>query len=282
VGAAIGCVLMTVAVPQFKPPHSRCPATRHNAAPCPVQRIMAAPAPSSTPLVYDVAAFPVVCATFLLCLLRYIWINQNAAARVANCALSFNAVVAHGEVDRILFAQLSHEGAVHLALNMSTLWSLNALESSLGSLRYLKLALSILFLSAAVMLGASYALFKRTGDQTHLTSSAIGYSCVLFGMTSFQSLSNASATVSVFGLHMPALFSPFVSLVMVSLLVPAASFSGHLAGILSGFITGALSLQQVLPISLLAALCLICLISCHARSHALPPDAGAGDDWARL
>ncbi len=124
---------------------------------------------------------------------------------------------------------------------MSTLWSLNAFESSLGSLQYLKLALAILFLSAAVMLGASYALCKRIGDQAHLTSSAIGYSCVLFGMTSFQSLTNASATVSVFGLHMPALFLPFASLVMVFLLVPAASFSGHLACIFTGFLTGAFS-----------------------------------------
>ena len=243
---------------------------------------MAAPAPASTPLVYDVIAFPVVCSTFVLCVFRYIWINQSAAERVAASALSFQSVVADGEIDRILFSQLSHESLLHLALNMSTLWSLHALEGSLGSLQYLKLALAVLFLSAGAMLCASYAMFKRTRDHAHLTSSAIGYSCVLFGMTSFQSLSNASATVSVFGLPMPALLSPFASLVMVSLLVPAASFSGHLAGIIAGFIAGALSLHHVLPLSLLAALCLICLLSHHARSHALPPDPDARDDWASL
>ena len=244
--------------------------------------LMAEPAPASTPLVYDVAAFPVACAVFLLCVLRYMWINHSAAARVRDSALSFKAVVTDGEVDRILFAQLSHESVVHLALNMSTLWSLHDLERALGSLEYMKLSLVLLFLSAAIILCTAHVMFTRTGDHAHLTSSAIGYSCVLFGLTSFQSLSNASATVSIFGLKMPALFGPFASLVMISLLVPAASFSGHLAGIVAGFITGALSLQQVLPFSLLATLSIVCLVSYYARTHTVPPDADAGDDWASL
>jgi phosphoglycerol transferase MdoB-like AlkP superfamily enzyme len=112
-----------------------------------------------------------------------------------------------------------------------------------------------------------------------MTSSAIGYSCVLFGMASFDSLSHASATVSFFGLALPSLLSPFASLVLVSVLVPASSFSGHVSGIIAGFITGALSLQRSIPISSIASLLLVCLISKHARSHAVMNGNGGHEIW---
>jgi membrane associated rhomboid family serine protease len=226
---------------------------------------MAASPPDTTPLAYDIIHFPVVCATLLLCVARFIWINHDAAARVADCAMSFKTIVCDGHYDRVLFAQISHESLVHLALNMSSLVSLHTLESSLGCAQFLKLIITLLFLSAAVMLCSSFALYNYTCDTVHLTSSAIGFSCVLFGLTSFQSMSHASASVSISGITLPALFAPFASLVMVSLLIPAASFSGHLSGIIAGFVTGALKLQRELPASLLAALLLLCLVSKHAR-----------------
>jgi membrane associated rhomboid family serine protease len=232
---------------------------------------MAEHTPLSTPLAYEIADYPVTCTTFILCVLRCIWINRNVPDRVADASFSFKAVMSDGEIDRILFAQVSHESFVHLALNMSSLISLRELESSLGSLEYLKLVIILMFLSALIMLCTSFVLYKHTSQLTHLTSASIGYSCVLFGMTSFQSLLQSTATISIFGLRMPALFSPFASLVMVSILVPTSSFSGHLGGILAGFAAAALSLHQLLPMTFLATLPLLCLVSKCARSQ---PTAG--------
>jgi hypothetical protein len=238
-----------------------------------LQAPMAAPPSDSTPLAYDIVLFPVVSATFILCVARFIWINRDAAARVADCAMSFKAIVCDGHFDRVLYAQISHETLVHLSLNMSSLVSLRALEPSLGSAHFLKLIISLLFLSGAVMLCSSFALYKYTRDAAHITSSAIGFSCVLFGLTSFQSvsLSHAAATVTIFGLTLPALVAPFASLVMVSLLVPTASFSGHFSGIIAGFSCAALSLHRAVPASFLAALLLLCLASKSARSHTVAP-----------
>jgi membrane associated rhomboid family serine protease len=206
---------------------------------------------------------------YYICVVNYIWINRDAAARVANCAFSFKAVVCDGQFDRAFFAQISHESLAHLALNMGSVVSLQQLEQSQGSLAYLKLIAVVMFMSAAIMLALSFIMFKHTGQQHHLTSSdmisAIGYSCVLFGMTSFQSVSAASASVSVLGLRLPALFAPFASLVLVSLIVPAASFTGHVSGILAGFITGALALQLLLLVSFLITLPLLCVL-CIAAS----------------
>jgi membrane associated rhomboid family serine protease len=230
---------------------------------------MAAPPSDSTPLAYDMVQFPVVCATFILCVSRFMWINRDAAARVADCAMSFKAIMCDGHFDRVLFAQISHESLVHLSLNMSSLLSLHSLEPSLGSPHFLKLIIILLFLSGTVMLCSSFALYKYTRDAAHITSSAIGFSCVLFGLTSFQSLSlsHASASITIFGLTLPALFAPFASLIMVSLLVPTASFAGHFSGIIAGFASAALSLHTALPASFLAALLLLCLASKRARSH---------------
>jgi membrane associated rhomboid family serine protease len=240
---------------------------------------MAGAAPTSTPLVYDVFELPVVCATIIICVVNYIWINRDAAARVANCAFSFKAVVCDGQFDRAFFAQISHESLAHLALNMGSVVSLQQLEQSQGSLAYLKLIAVVMFMSAAIMLALSFIMFKHTGQQHHLTSSAIGYSCVLFGMTSFQSVSAASASVSVLGLRLPALFAPFASLVLVSLIVPAASFTGHVSGILAGFITGALSLQLLLPVSFLITLPLLCVLCKYARSHTVALQHEQPEDW---
>jgi membrane associated rhomboid family serine protease len=235
--------------------------------------------PESTPLAYEIADYPVACATFILCVLRWIWINRSVADRAADSAFSFKAVVSDGEIDRILFAQISHESFVHLALNMSSLISLRDLESSLGSFEYLKLIIILMFLSAFIMLCSSFALYRHTSQLTHLTSSSVGYSCVLFGMTSFQSLSHSTASISIFGLRMPALFSPFASLVMVSILVPTSSFSGHLGGILAGFAAAALSLHRLLPMSFLVTLPLLCLVSKRARSQYAANQEAQLEDW---
>jgi membrane associated rhomboid family serine protease len=232
--------------------------------------------PDSSPLVYDIVQFPVVCTTVIVCIFTFAWVNRDAAARVASCAFSFKSIVTDGQFDRVMFAQICHESAVHLALNLSSLLSLRHLESTLGPLVYLKLVLVLMLLSAAIMLLSSFVLYKHTRQPSHLTSSSIGYSCVLFGMTSFQSLSHASSSVSIFGLRLPALFAPFLSLIMVSLLVPNASFSGHLGGIFAGFLTAALSLHTALPLSFLATFPLLCIVSKYARWR-----AGAVDEQQR-
>ena len=47
------------------------------------------------------------------------------------------------------------------------------------------------------------------------------------------------STFSLFGMgKLPAALTPFLSLVITSLLIPRASFIGHLSGIVAGFLVG--------------------------------------------
>lgn len=67
--------------------------------------------------------------------------------------------------------------------------------------------------------------------------SAVGYSCVVFGWMTIVSVKQPSMRLDIFGLfNLPIALAPFESLVITSIMVPQASFVGHLAGIIAGYI----------------------------------------------
>ncbi|CAI5528928.1 unnamed protein product, partial [Closterium sp. Naga37s-1] len=66
---------------------------------------------------------------------------------------------------------------------------------------------------------------------------AVGYSCVVFGWMTVLSVRRPAITLSVFGLiKLPVSLAPFESLIFTSFIVPKASFVGHLAGIIAGYL----------------------------------------------
>lgn len=84
-----------------------------------------------------------------------------------------------------------------------------------------------------------HAAIRLGGREDYRTVTAVGYSCVLFGwMTVLAVRQPAGITMlPLFGLaNLPMYLAPFGSLVITSLLFPRASFVGHLAGILAGYV----------------------------------------------
>jgi hypothetical protein len=73
--------------------------------------------------------------------------------------------------------------------------------------------------------------------EEYRTTQAVGYSCVLFGWMTILAVSNPAGItmLPLFGLaDIPAYLAPFGSLIFTSILIPRASFVGHLSGILAG------------------------------------------------
>lgn len=70
--------------------------------------------------------------------------------------LSYSAVVEHREVWRCFVAQLAHVDLIHLAFNLSALWSIGIVERTqgLGVLYYLRTTVLLLLLSPAVRAAA--------------------------------------------------------------------------------------------------------------------------------
>jgi len=124
-------------------------------------------------------------------------------------------------------------------MNMSGLWSLGSIEASRGSVWYLETTAMLLLLSMSLWLVGMHICVNRFGMREMAESSAVGYSGVLFGWMTLTMLLNPSFGFDLpGGYKVPLVIMPFVYLFLTKLLVPISSFSGHLCGIVAGYIIG--------------------------------------------
>ncbi|KAG6742459.1 hypothetical protein POTOM_053330 [Populus tomentosa] len=149
-----------------------------------------------------------------------------------------NAVEGHHW--RIITSAFSHISVIHLVFNMSALWSLGVVEQlghiGLGMAYYLHYTLVLVVLSGALVLGMYHILIQRFKLEYFRRVTAVGYSCVVFGWMTILSVKQPSSKLDLFGfLSLPISFAPFESLIFTSIIVPQASFLGHLSGIVVGY-----------------------------------------------
>lgn len=78
--------------------------------------------------------------------------------------------------------------------------------------------------------------FVGPGDYRFDSMMSVGYSGVIFAWMTVKAMWNPSGQINIIGnLNIPVVFAPFGSLIFTQLIVPRASFTGHLAGIFAGF-----------------------------------------------
>ncbi|CAI5970585.1 unnamed protein product [Closterium sp. NIES-64] len=106
-----------------------------------------------------------------------------------------------------------------------------------GSIGYLGDSFLMLVLSGLLGLAVYHVLIHRWRLEYFRRVTAVGYSCVVFGWMTVLSVRRPAITLSVFGLiKLPVSLAPFESLIFTSFIVPKASFVGHLAGIIAGYL----------------------------------------------
>jgi len=88
----------------------------------------------------------------------------------------------------------------------------------------------------AVVLSLYYLLIYYYGREQYLDSMAVGYSCVVFGWLTILSQISAQNYITIFNLQIPLSLAPFGSLIFTQILIPQASFIGHLSGIIIGYL----------------------------------------------
>jgi membrane associated rhomboid family serine protease len=141
-----------------------------------------------------------------------------------------------GQYWRLVSGALAHGGWIHLALNGSFLYELRAVERAVGSMAYVRLIVVLWLTSAPLHLAMHAALQRATGDARHGAARTVGYSGVLFAFMALSAAAGPSGTVSILGLlQIPAVLSPFANLILASVIVRSASWTGHLAGIIAGY-----------------------------------------------
>ena len=143
--------------------------------------------------------------------------------------MSYDKVIKEKEIWRIFTSTFSHSSLIHLAFNMMVLWSVKFLEKSLGVLIFYQLCFFIILLSFIIEMLIFKILIILHFDQYHNIYS-IGFSGVAFGLTTFTSFKYSSKFIDLFGFQISYSTSPFISLFITQLIIPNASFFGHLSG----------------------------------------------------
>ena len=181
-------------------------------------------------------SFPITISLICLCILVYamsfVWFGEEMNALEGLYFGGFNPVyiqLSH-EYYRLLSANFIHFGILHLAVNCYSLYGLGLfIEKSLGLKKYLILIL----VSALTTTGLPYLFYLITGYGANVVSG--GISGVIFGLI---------GALGALALHYHYIYmdifkqlAPNVILMLViSFVIPSISLSGHLAGLVSGFI----------------------------------------------
>jgi len=138
-------------------------------------------------------------------------------------------VIQHAEVQRLLLACFYHVNDTHLYYNMTSfIWKGRQLEPLFGAKKFAWLILVLGIVSNCLLVATEYSL-----NQGY--SCAVGFSAVLFGLKVVLQHCTPEGPSNVMGLFtVSSKYIYWVELLMIQLMVPNASFLGHLCGIAAG------------------------------------------------
>lgn len=181
-------------------------------------------------------SFPITISLICLCILVYamsfVWFGEEMNALEGLYFGGFNPVyiqLSH-EYYRLLSANFIHFGILHLAVNCYSLYGLGLfIEKSLGLKKYLILIL----VSALTTTGLPYLFYLITGYGANVVSG--GISGVIFGLI---------GALGALALHYKYIYMDIfkqlapniILMLIISFIIPSISLSGHLAGLIGGFV----------------------------------------------
>ncbi|KAI8466449.1 MAG: hypothetical protein J3K34DRAFT_524532 [Monoraphidium minutum] len=144
-------------------------------------------------------------------------------------------VVQRLQVWRLVTGHLLHAGLLHLALNLAAFMPLSAgLERAMGSVRYAHMLAVLVALQDVVHIGLAYAA-RALGFRRALRACAIGCSGAVFALIAVDCAASGPAPRRLFGAaEVPGPLVPWALILLIQVLVPGASFLGHVAGLLAG------------------------------------------------
>ena len=139
---------------------------------------------------------------------------------------------------RIFLSPFFHLDDMHLYYNMvSFLWKGRSLEPRLGSSGMLYLISVFSVLTSVTLLILDFGLSVLFNDLSYLHTCAAGFSGVIFALKVVTTYNLPSGSMTnMFLFNVPSRIAHWVELVVIQLLVPSVSFTGHLAGILVGLL----------------------------------------------
>lgn len=134
-----------------------------------------------------------------------------------------------------IVSNFEHGSDMHLYYNMvSFMLKGSYLEPMYGTANFALLLACLTVGCSAMYTLLGYVLMQVTGDYAHFVACAVGFSAVLFALKLIVICEESDRTQNVGGFRVPSKISVWVELLLMHLLVPNSSFTGHLGGILVG------------------------------------------------
>lgn len=155
---------------------------------------------------------------------------------LGKACVSAHHVWFNGDWKRLVLAAFYHLDDFHLYYNMASfVWKGMSLEGRMGSSRFLYVLAVFTALTNTVLVALDIALANITEDYSYIYTCAAGFSGVIFALKVLTTYNLPSGVSMVMGMFpVPMRWACWVELIVIQLLVPRASFTGHLAGILVG------------------------------------------------
>ena len=150
--------------------------------------------------------------------------------------LSPYLIMEKGEIERLIFHNISHVNLFHLYVNMISLNYLGMyFERNLTTKKYIKLLFSLGLISS--LLYCLIALIcKICFDYIDFYYGySKGFSCIIFGLSYlYQNQTNIDRLI--LGFSIPSQYVIWAQLAIIRILRPSSNLLGHLCGIIAGYL----------------------------------------------
>lgn len=154
---------------------------------------------------------------------------------VLGVCISAQTIVYNREYKRLVLSALEHGDDMHLYYNMASfIIKGRTLERTLGAVNFIVLVVFLIFSTSISYVLLSYLMYFLNRDVSELYQCAIGFSAVLFAMKTIMTRTSPDEQQLLLNIRVPAKYAPWIELIIIHLMVPNASFKGHLSGILVG------------------------------------------------
>ncbi|KAL9648285.1 hypothetical protein ABK040_001702 [Willaertia magna] len=169
---------------------------------------------------------------------------------VESVSFNYDKIASGLELWRCFTCTFSHFSIIHILFNIGSFWSYRYLEVLIylsnnngkhtfhSVMEFFKIIYLLMIGSTGLVFLTYFCFIKFLKWEQYRHVNVIGFSGVVFGIMTLAVIKNGiTSTGSLFfGLNVPMLIIPFMSLFLTQLLVPQASFVGHLSGILIAFL----------------------------------------------
>ena len=183
---------------------------------------------------------------------RYRWIWPS----IEEICINAGSVWYYKEWKRLILSPFFHLDEWHIYYNMASfLWKGISLEAHFGSGYFLYVILVFSVLSNITYCGIQYILSEFYLDTSYVWQCAAGFSGVIFALKVVTTYGMPPHTSYIMGfIPIPSRHAAWAELILISILVPRASFVGHLAGILVGvaYVKGPLKAIMDIPIAIIS------------------------------